>query len=162
MTENGVLIPKDGIEEIHKYTMTYIDPSMNDDILLDYRELIAEGETQILKKTIDYFLETWTDIPLDKIIYLKRENEIHIVFKNKVRILFTLQDFAKKTGESENYDHLRMQILSLKTFIDTYKEDLLQSKFIYIDARIPGKIFSCRDKNICTKNLTTIYPDINL
>jgi hypothetical protein len=101
-------------------------------------------------------------MPIEKVAYLKRENEIHVLLKNKVRILFTLQDFTKKTGESENYNHLRMQILGLKTFIDTYTSDLLQAKFTYIDARIPGKIFSCREKDICIKNLTTIYPDINL
>jgi hypothetical protein len=162
MTGNGVLVPKDAIGEVHPYALSYIDPSINNDILLDYRELMTEWETQILKKTIDFFWETWKDLPLEKAIYLKRENEIHMLLKNKLRILFTLQDFTKKTGELENYNHLRMQIVSLKTFIDTYKSDILRSKFIYIDARVPGKIFSCREKDICMKNLTTVYPDINL
>jgi hypothetical protein len=42
MTGNGVLIPKDGIEEVHDYALIYIDSSINNDILLDYRELMTE------------------------------------------------------------------------------------------------------------------------
>lgn len=97
MTENGVLVPKDHLEKIPKYKLNYIDTSLNNDILLDYRELIPESEAQIIKKTIDLFSETWPDISIENIVYLKRENELHIILKNKVRILFTLQDFTKKS-----------------------------------------------------------------
>jgi hypothetical protein len=42
MTGNGVLVPKDAIGEVHPYALSYIDPSINNDILLDYRELMTE------------------------------------------------------------------------------------------------------------------------
>ena len=160
MTENGVLVPKDHLEKIPKYKLNYIDTSLNNDILLDYRELIPESEAQIIKKTIDLFSETWPDISIENIVYLKRENELHIILKNTVRILFTLQDFTKKSWEVQNYNHLRIQLLSIKRYIESYRQDIIAGKYIYIDARIPGKIFSCREKEICTKNLSTIYPEI--
>lgn len=140
--------------------MSYIDSSLNNDILLDYRELLSESEAQIIKKTVDLFSDTWTDLTIDTIAYLKKENELHILLKNKTRILFTLQDFTKKSGEAQNYNHLRSQLLGLKRYIETYRQDIIAGKYIYIDARIPGKIFTCRDPVICNKNLSIIYPEI--
>lgn len=160
MTENGVLVPKDRLEKVPKYTMSYIDANLNNDILLDYRELLAETEGQIIKKTVDLFYDTWPDIIVENIAYLKKENELHIILKNKIRILFTLQDFTKKSGEAQNYNHLRTQLLGLKRYIETYRQDIIAGKYVYIDARIPGKIFTCRDIVLCNKNLSTIYPEI--
>ncbi len=162
MTENGILIPEDHLEKTPQYALSYIDTNLNNDILLDYRELLGESEAQVIKKTIDLFSETWADLPVGNIIYLKKENELHIILKNKVRILFTLQDFTKKSWEAQSYNHLRIQLLSLKRYIDSYRQDIISGKYIYIDARIPGKIFSCRDPWICNKNLSIIYPEITL
>ena len=161
MTENGVLVPWERLVEKPKYDLIYTDTSLNGDILLDYRELLPETSTQIIKKTTTLFIETWPDLPLEKIHYFQKENELHMLLKNKTRIIFTLQDFTKKTGETESYKHLKMQLLSLKTFIESHKKELLEWKYIYLDVRIPGKIFSCQEKDLCIKNLTTIYPDIN-
>jgi hypothetical protein len=111
MTENGVLVPKDTIDEAQRYMLKYVDNSINSDILLDYRELIRESESKILKKTIDFFAETWSDLPISSMTYLNKENELHILLKNNTRILFTLQDFTKKTGEIQSYKHIRMQLL---------------------------------------------------
>ncbi len=140
--------------------MSYVDANLNNDILLDYRELLSETEGQIIKKTVDLFYDTWPDIIVENIAYLKKENELHILLKNKIRILFTLQDFTKKSGEAQNYNHLRTQLLGLKRYIETYRQDIIAGKYVYIDARIPGKIFTCRDIPLCNKNLSTIYPEI--
>jgi hypothetical protein len=160
MTENGILIPKERVEKAARYTLLHIDPSMNEDILLDYRELMEESKAQIIKKTIELFETTWSDLVVEKVVYLQKENELHIILKNGIRVLFTLQDFTKKTGEAPSYKHLRMQLMSLKVFIEKYSTSVIEGKYIYIDARISGKIFSCSDKDICTKNIALIYPDL--
>jgi hypothetical protein len=123
MTENGILVPYE-TEKRPKYTLNYIDESLNSDLLLDYRELLHEEQAQVIKKTIEVFESSWSKFTLDTILYLRKENEMHFVLKNKTIILFTLQDFARKTGEEENYNHLRSQILSLKTFIENHEADL--------------------------------------
>lgn len=83
-----------------------------------------------------------------------------MILKNGIRILFTLQDFSKKTGEAPSYRHLQTQLIGLKSYIDQYKKDLITGSYTYIDARIPGKIFACREKALCEKNIATIYPDL--
>lgn len=156
-----MLIPKDSLESTPKYKLTYIDSSINNDILLDYTELLSESETIIIKKTIALFEESWPSLSIDKILYLNKENELHIILKNKTNIFFTLQDFTKKTGEIQDYQHLRLQLLTLKTFIENHKEEIEQHVYTYLDTRIPGKIFICKDTQLCNQNIKTIYPDIS-
>ena len=55
MSENGVLIPYDdmtskdpSIKNIH-----IIDPSINEDSLIDYREVVPAEYTQLIKKMIE-------------------------------------------------------------------------------------------------------------
>ncbi len=159
MTENGILIPKNHLEKLPKYNLFYIDQGINEDILLEYREIMEESKAQIIKKTLEIFEQTWPDLILEKIIYLWRENELHLILKNGTRILFTLQDFTKKTGEVATYKHLRTQLLSLRVFIEKQKSNILWGKYIYIDTRISGKIFTCSEKEVCSKNIMMIYPN---
>lgn len=141
--------------------MIYIDSSINNDIRLDYTEILNESEALIIKKTIALFEESWPSLGIDKILYLNKENELHIILKNKTHIFFTLQDFTKKTGETQDYQHLRLQLLTLKTFIENHKEEIENHAYTYLDTRIPGKIFICKDSPLCNQNIKTIYPDIN-
>jgi hypothetical protein len=161
MTENGILIPKENLEEIPLYSIEYIDPNLSNDEILDYKELLIESDAQTIKKTLDTFQEAWPDITIQKISYLKRENEMHLFLKNNTRILITLQDFTEKTGETKTYNNVRLQLLWLKAYIEKNREPFINWSYTYIDARIPGKIFSCRDKEVCMKNLKFIYPDMS-
>jgi hypothetical protein len=65
-------------------------------MLLDYKELIIPEETQIIKKTVDFFAETWSDILVEKSYYLADEKELHIHLKNGTQILLTIQNFTEK------------------------------------------------------------------
>ena len=99
MTENGILIPYDEVSEkdpsikhIHIF-----DPTVNEDSLIDYREIISSEYAQLIKKMIVSFETTWPELEIEKITYRKRENEVHIGLKNKTVLLLTLQDFTRKT-----------------------------------------------------------------
>lgn len=161
MSENGILIPYDDlsysdqtIKHIH-----IIDQSITEDDLIDYREIISSEYAQLIKKMITGFETTWPELEISKITYRKRENEVHIGLKNKTLILVTLQDFTRKTGEVITYKQLTQQFQNLQTFIDNHKNDLYQWAYTYIDTRIPGRVFSCRDRAICERNLAFIYPN---
>ncbi len=54
---------------------------------------------------------------------------------------------------------LKNEMLNLKTYIENNKKDITDGNFSYIDARIPGKIFICKDKVVCKKNLFLMYGD---
>lgn len=157
MTENGILIPREE-KTTALYPVIYIDESLNEDLSLDYKEIMKASEAQIMKKTLELFTNTWGHLPIESVIYLRQENEIHIVLKNKTRIFLTLQDFTKKTWEKWTYNYLRLQLISLKTFIENKNADIEKWIYYYIDARIPWKIFSCQDKTICKKNMESVYP----
>lgn len=123
MTENGVLVPRE--EKIASlYPLIYIDESLNDDLSLDYKEIMSESEAQVMKKTLELFTNTWSHLAIESVVYLRKENEIHILLKNKTRILLTLQDFTKKTGEVATYNYLRLQLISLKTFIENKNPEI--------------------------------------
>ncbi len=159
MSENGVLIPKDQVKTPQKYKITYHSDTVTDDIFLDYKELLSESKAHIIEKTLAFFETNWNDLKIKKVIFLEKENEVHIVLENETHILFTLQNFSEKSSESPAYKHLTNQILTLKTFIEKYRTDITAGKYTYIDTRISGKIFSCQEKKVCLANLTLIYGD---
>jgi hypothetical protein len=49
------------------------------------------------------------------------------------------------------------QLLSLKLYNDKNKDFINSWDVHYIDMRIPGKIFICKDLTICKSNLKRIY-----
>ena len=77
--------------------------------------------------------------------YFTRENELHLSLENGTRILLILDDSLEK------------QLLGLKFSVDRTPGLLSSGEYTYVDARVVTKIFSCKDKTLCTKNLTKIY-----
>lgn len=157
MSENGILIPKDQIKTPQKYKMIFQSDTITDDIFLDYKDILSESKAHIIEKTLTFFETNWNELKIKEILFLEKENEFHIVLMDKTHILFTLQDFGEKSADVPTYKHLTNQILTLKTYIEKYKPDIIAWKYTYIDARIPGKIFSCQEKVVCLANLTLVY-----
>lgn len=161
MSENGILIPYDdmsvkdtSIKHIH-----IVDQTLNEDSLIDYREVISSEYAQLIQRMIASFETTWKDLEIENITYRKRENEVHIGLKNRTLILLTLQDFTRKTWEVITYKQLTLQFLNFQTFFEDHKDDIYNWLYTYIDARIPGRVFSCRERIICERNLAFIYPN---
>ena len=76
--------------------------------------------------------------------------------ENGTKIIFTLQnDTDKQNGPLPKY--ILDQLVTLRTYISNNSETITSGSIIYIDARIPGKLFICSDKTLCPKNLVTIY-----
>jgi hypothetical protein len=162
MTENGVLVPEEKIITSASgiLELTLIDASMTEDSLLDYRDILSTEKVTTIRKMLSTFQATWPMLPVANSVYLKRENELHILLVKSTRIIFTLQDFTKKADESIDYKYLSLEYTGLKTFVDGHSEDVKDGVYTYIDARIPERVFSCRDRVQCGANLLQIYPDI--
>jgi hypothetical protein len=119
LTENGVLIPKEKTEGTPPYVMQYVDPSLSSDVPLEYRELIPEAEAYIIKKTLEFFQTTWSDIQIESVAYLAQEKELHFLLNNKTLLILTTQNFSRKPGENPtDFSHLQKQVVGLKAYID--------------------------------------------
>lgn len=74
------------------------------------------------------------------------------------KIIFSLQDESnKQTGTIPK--NVFDQLITLKTYILKNQIKLTNGSIEYIDARIPGKLFVCAEKEQCKKNLILIYGD---
>lgn len=108
-------------------------------------------------KVLSFFGDNWSDLHIGTLYYLEKENEIHISVGADTRILLTLQDFSQDLKERLLYNHLKSEMATLKVYIEKNKAEVMSGSISYIDARIPGKIFICKDKIQCQKNLITVY-----
>lgn len=159
LTANGVLIPlaKEKIESLPAFD---IITNIGEDELLDYKSIIDENKLAAINKVFEIFKEEWSEIKLGKTRFLTQENEFHVSLENGGRILFALQDFSvNKTKDADIYKNLKNQLLTLKTYIEKNHAVFESDGLIYIDVRIPGKVFVCKIKDVCTKNLDSIYGD---
>lgn len=158
LSANGVLIPlgKDKIDSLQAFEIV---SDVGEDELLEYKSILSESRLLAINKVLEILRQEWSDIRLGKIRYLIQENELHISLENGWKILFALQDFSINTKNIDIYANLKNQILTLKAYIKEYRSVLDSDGLVYIDVRIPGKIFICKIKDVCAKNLIRIYWD---
>ncbi len=158
LSANGVLVPlaKEKIDSLPSFE---IHANLSEDELLDYKNIISETRLTAMNKVLEIFKQEWTDIHLWKFRYLTEENEFHISLEKGWKILFALQDFSIDSTKTtvDLYANLKNQILTLKAYLKENRPVLESDTLSYIDVRIPGKIFLCRVKDICAKNLITVY-----
>ena len=159
ITENGIIIPKDQIKTPVKKKIIFYGDTLGEGTLLEYKEIISEKRIKTIEKTLLFLEENYPDFKIEKIYYLEKENEFHIVGKNNTHLLLALQDITEKNTQKPLYKNLRASLLSLKAFIEDRKVDFIAGQYIYIDARIPGKIFFCKNTSICLSNLKLVYGD---
>ncbi len=156
LSANGVFIPT--LEQKLDWLQWFdVIANISEDELLDYKNIVPEEKIIAITKVVEIFKQEWWDIKIGKIRFLAEENEFHISLENGGRLLFSLQDFAINRNEADIYKNLKNQLLTLKTYIEKYRSVLSSDGLIYIDVRIPWKIFVCRVKDICSKNLELIY-----
>lgn len=157
-TENGVLIPENANgQSVWKYKLFIHSDDITEDTLLDYKPLMSESRIRMIEKSLGFIEQTWWNLQIGETDYFEKENEFHIKLSNKTRILLSFEDFSLGEEKEWGYKTLSKELLSLKTFIDNHQGELTGGKYIYIDARIAGKIFSCKEVEICKTNLKIIY-----
>lgn len=161
LSSNGVLIPERDLGETQpKYHLDIMAPSLIGDLFLNYKQAIQETDMNIVSQIFQIFSTEWPSLILGRSTYYVPENELHIILDSGTRIIFALQD----DGESKNGTipkNILDQLVTLRTYISNNPAKLTDGYLVYIDARIPGKLFACSDKTVCQKNLVLIYGEIS-
>lgn len=160
MSDNGVLIPKISWTSswaIWLKQMEVVSEALKAEVFFDYKQIIWDDRMILINKIVELFETEWKDIPIAKIRYFTRENEVHITLKSGVHILLTLESESNSYDYTARIESIKNQLLWLKTYIDSNKNSLLDSSTTYIDARIVKKVFVCKQAETCKNNLVRIY-----
>ncbi|MFZ4461568.1 MAG: cell division protein FtsQ/DivIB [Patescibacteria group bacterium] len=144
LTANGVLIP-DNTKRTDLPTMSIYSTELMESAFLDYKEAISPARMKRILALTNAFKEEFPKVSLVSLTYYKTENEIHLFLENGTRIIFLLDDTLEK------------ELQALKITEGNTPGLLSGGEYLYIDTRIIGKIFICKDKVLCTKNLDKIY-----
>jgi len=144
ISENGVLIEDRAIDKTLS-RLDIADPILEESILLNYKEAIP---LSTMKQIIDLqtgFLKKFTDTNIAKMTYFAAEQELHVSLENGTVILFDMQSL------------LQNQLSLVKLYADAHPEVLQKDVLTYMDVRNQGKIFLCKERALCKKNLSRIY-----
>ncbi len=157
LSQNGVLIPQKDLGDIQiKYHLNIISLSFIGDTFLNYKQGIEEHNMAIVARIFEIFSTEWPNMRLARSRYFAGENELHITLESGIRIIFALQDDTEKHAGTLSKNILN-QLVTLRTYITNNPDKLTNNSLVYIDARIPGKLFVCSDKVVCQNNLLLIY-----
>lgn len=159
LSNNWIFIPEDRLGEIKtEYHLNITSQNLVNDLFLNYKQWIEEYNMEIISKIFEVFTTEWADIKISRSGYFAWENELHMNLESGTKIIFSLQDDSnKQTGTIPK--NIFDQLITLKTYILKNQVKLTNGSIEYIDARIPGKLFICSEKEQCKKNLILIYGD---
>lgn len=159
LSNNWVFVPEDHLSEIKtKYHLNITSQNLVSDLFLNYKQWIEEYNMSIITKIYEIFSTEWSDIKLARSSYFAWENELHINLESGTKIIFALQDYSDVQNGSIP-KNIFDQLITLRTYIIKNHSKITDGSIEYIDARIPGKLFICSEKEQCKKNLILIYGD---
>ncbi len=146
--ENGSLIPKNKIDE--DLDTLIVKKDFWDSMFLDYRNIFEAKYILKIKEIQRVIKDNIIDINIKELKYYENERELHIITKNDVILIFSL-DWS---------DNIENQIRNLIIF-NNESEQISKSDIYYIDLRVSNKIFYCPSENInqCEKNIKSIYSE---
>ena len=85
------------------------------------------------------------ELRIAKYSYFRLENELHIFLESGGRLIISLDGSEERQLKTVDY-------------INKQEKNILETGgFSYLDVRIPGKVFICREEAICIRNLSRIY-----
>lgn len=144
LSENGILIPNHA-NRTDLMPLKVYSPSLLESTFLDYKEAIPSARMKRIGYVMETFKNEFPKVSVTGGSYYRVENEVHLFLENGERIILLLDDSIEK------------QLRTLKISDENTPGLLTSGEYFYIDARIVGKLFTCKDKPICTKNLEKIY-----
>lgn len=157
MTDNGVLIPGSKTASWGLQKMEIISESLRAELFLDYKQVIPDQKMLIINAIINLFRSEFWDLTIGKVRFFEREDEIHIALESGTKIILTLQSPNGVTDYASRMLSLKEQLFTLKQYIINHLKQFTDGSTIYVDARIPKKIFICREENTCKQNLRQVY-----
>ncbi len=144
ISKNGVAIKQKWVYTDDKiYNIEIVQNKKISFSNINYTKVLEPATITKINFLLRSFQDNLIDFPSEKIFFYTRESEIHILLKNKTLLIF-----------DSNWD-IKEQIKKLIVF---YKE-IKNLKKVYIDLRIPNKVFHCDYKREyqCRKNLKKLY-----
>lgn len=110
----------------------------------------------LITKIFELFEKEWTDLLIVEGKFFLIEKELHIVLESNTKIIFSLA--VDNVVSSEEFSkNMLGQLVTLQTYIQENRAKLMDGSLLYVDARIPGKIFECPQSVNCKQNLTAVY-----
>jgi len=144
LTSNGILIfQKEAPQKL--YALDIIDPTLSESSFLDYKEGVHADVMLKIIQVREFFLKAFSNVGISKFSYFRAERELHISIESGAKIILRLGDDIEK------------QLATLRFYTDLNKDVLNSGDITYIDIREIGKIFVCKEKAACMKNLIRIY-----
>ena len=157
ISSNGVFIPMADMKNSQNLKhLQLISTNLQSELFLNYKKILSDKEMFVIRKIFEVFSVEWTDLQIARANYFLKERELHIVLESNTKIIFALNEDLQN-WKNEISNDLLSQFITLKTYISSHREKLVEGNLYYLDARISGKIFACTDANICQKNLVNIY-----
>lgn len=152
------MIPAVDIKKMDQFTrhLQIVSPELIAEPFLAYKKIISDSTMLKLLKSFELFSLEWPDLLISYANYFMREDELHITIESGTKIIFAFHSENDTPKNTEN-DLLIREFITLKTYIDAHKKSLQSGEIIYLDARIPGKIFECSEKQNCYNNLREVY-----
>ncbi len=93
ISSNGILIPAIQLKFDALKSLEIFNDS-NPDEFFDYKEIIPDKKMLAIQKILQVMDENWSDLKINKIQFLQKENEVHISLESGAKIFLALQDFT--------------------------------------------------------------------
>jgi hypothetical protein len=160
VSSNGVLVPiADMTTTEFSRHLRLVSNELQNELFFGYKKVISDRSMFVITKIFELFEKEWPDFTVASANYFVMENELHIVLESNTKIIFALQGEVGATGNDFSKNLLE-QLVTLQTYINsnnTNRTGLLNGSTMYLDVRVPGKIFSCPDSVNCKQNLISVY-----
>ncbi|MDD2516390.1 MAG: FtsQ-type POTRA domain-containing protein [Candidatus Gracilibacteria bacterium] len=149
VTSNGILVyQKSQNNKLPKIDI--INPELEKLGLFDYKEGIQTEEMPKIMRIMELLGKQFPNLKINKLTYFRYEKELHITLENGSIIITELSDDTQIVDKEIGF---------LKIYDSNNKEILQDGSIKYIDVRNPYKLFVCKEKSNCIKNLRKIYGD---
>ena len=113
---------------------------------MDYKVIFTKNQLKSILNILDQLKTKTTFVNIKKIVYYKKEAELHITNNDDSIIIF---DLTKD---------ISTQVEKLNIFYKKYQNDI-KAWIYYVDLRINEKLIYCKNetKKSCEENYTSIY-----
>ena len=145
VTSNGILIYDRGGKVSEFPVLDIVDPELVESNFLDYKAGISAAHMERILLTKKGMSVLFPELHIAKYSYFRLENELHIFLESGGRIIISLDGTEERQMKTVEY-------------LNKQEKNILETGgFSYMDVRIPGKVFICREEAICIRNLSRIY-----
>jgi hypothetical protein len=144
ITSNGVFIEVSQ-EDLRLPQLRIVSAQMQDFSIIQYKEGISPKHIQSIQNLLKTLVNTFKSPRIVGTTVFFPEQELHVSLENGTLLIGDMATSAS------------IQLDTIKEYLQKNTLEDPSAPITYIDMRIPGRLFVCRDTLICKKNLIRIY-----